>query len=63
MSDPKKLRVKLIKSPIGCLPKHRATLRALGLRRLNKSKEFAFSPALAGMVKQVDYLLQVEEKL
>ena len=61
MSDPQKLRVTLVKSPIGCLPKHRATVRALGLRRMHKSKEYPFSPSLAGMLRQVSHLLQVEE--
>ena len=61
MPNPQKLRVTLIRSPIACLPKHRATIRALGLRRMHKSKEYSFSPAVAGMIKQVSYLLRVEE--
>ena len=61
MSQAKKVRISLRKSPISCLPKHRATVRALGLRRMNKSKEHLLNPAIAGMIKQVSYLLSVEE--
>ncbi len=58
----KKLRIKLVRSTIGCVPAHRATVQALGLRKLNAVVEHAASPAILGMVRTVSYLLEVEEK-
>ena len=57
----KRLRIKLVRSPISCVPAHRATVKALGLRRLNAVVEHAASPSIVGMVKTVYYLLDVEE--
>ena len=57
----KKLRITLVKSPIACLPAHRATVKALGLRKMGAVVEHAASPAILGMVKSVSYLLDVEE--
>ncbi len=57
----KKLRITLVKSTIACLPAHRATVKALGLRKLGAVVEHAASPAILGMVKAVSYLLDVEE--
>ena len=56
-----KLRIKLIRSVIGCLPKQRATVRALGLRKIGSSTEQEKSPAVLGMVKVVAHLVSVEE--
>lgn len=56
-----KLKVTLVKSPIGAIPKHRATVAALGLRKLNKSVELPNNAATLGMVKQVRHLVKVEE--
>jgi large subunit ribosomal protein L30 len=56
-----KLRIKLIKSTIGRKPKHRATIQALGLRKLNQIVEKEDNPQMRGMIHQVGYLLQVEE--
>ncbi len=56
-----KLRIRLVRSTIGCIPSHRATVKALGLRRLNAVVEHAATPAIRGMVRKVDYLLAVEE--
>ena len=55
------VKVTLRKSPIGMVKKHRPTLEALGLRRLNQSKTFEATPQVMGMVKQLDYVLEVEE--
>ena len=41
-----KLRVTLVKSPIGAVPKHRATVEALGLRKLNKTVELPDNDAV-----------------
>ena len=56
-----KVKVTLIKSPIGAIPKHRATVAALGLKKLNKSVELPNNDATMGMVKQVQHLVKVEE--
>ncbi|MDO4633093.1 MAG: 50S ribosomal protein L30 [Eubacteriales bacterium] len=56
-----KVKVTLVKSPIGAIPKHRATVAALGLKKLNKSVELPNNEATMGMVKQVAHLVKVEE--
>lgn len=56
-----KLKVTLVKSTIGAIPKHRATVAAMGLRKLNKSVELPNNAATQGMVKQVQHLVKVEE--
>ena len=55
------VKVTLVKSPIGAIPKHRATVAALGLKKLNKSVELPNNAATMGMVKQVQHLVKVEE--
>ncbi len=55
------LKVTLVKSTIGCIPKHRRTVEALGLKKLNKTVELPNNAATKGMIKQVEYLLKVEE--
>lgn len=56
-----KLKVTLVKSPIGCVPKHKKTVEALGLRKVNKTVELPDNAAVRGMVNQVSYLVKVEE--
>ncbi len=56
-----KLKITLVKSPIGAIPKHRATVKALGLRKLNKTVEMPDNAAVRGMVQQVKHLVKVEE--
>ena len=56
-----KLKVTLGKSPIGCVPKHRRTVEALGLKKVNKTVELPDNAAVRGMVNQVSYLVKVEE--
>ena len=56
-----KLKVTLVKSPIGCVPKHRRTVEALGLKKGNKTVELPDNAAVRGMVNQVSYLVKVEE--
>ncbi|OHD74950.1 MAG: 50S ribosomal protein L30 [Spirochaetes bacterium RBG_13_68_11] len=58
---PTRLLIKLVKSPIGCKPNHRRTVKALGLRRMNAVVEKEATPAVVGMVKTVSYLLDVKE--
>ena len=56
-----KLRIKLVRSVIGSLPRQRATVRALGLRKIGSVCEQEASPAVLGMVKVVSHLVSVEE--
>ena len=55
------LKVTLVKSTIGAIPKHRATAAALGLKKLNKTVELPDNAAVRGMCKQVQHLVKVEE--
>lgn len=60
MADAKKtLKVKLVRSPIGCKTSHRDTVRGLGLRRLNSISELEDTPAVRGMINKIAYLVQV----
>lgn len=56
-----KLKVTLVKSPIGRLPKHRACVKGLGLKRMHHSVEVMATPENLGMLKKVAYLVQVTE--
>ena len=58
MAD-RKIKVRLIKGLAGCKETHRATVRGLGLRRLNHTVELADTPAVRGMINKVYYLVQV----
>ena len=51
-----KLKITLVRSTIGAIPKHRETVKALGLRKLHKSVEMPDNPAVRGMVAQVRHL-------
>ena len=59
MSD-KKIKVTLVKSVIGTKQDHRATVRGLGLRKLNSSAELLDTPTVRGMIQKVQYLVKVE---
>jgi large subunit ribosomal protein L30 len=56
----KKVKVTLVKSLIGTKESHRATVRGLGLRRLNSSSELKDTLAVRGMINKVSYLLKCE---
>ena len=56
-----KLKITLVKSPIGAIPKHKKTVEALGLKKLNKTVEMPDNEAVRGMVWQVKHLVKVEE--
>lgn len=56
----KKLKVTLVKSIIGTKRDHRATVRGLGLRRLNSSATLEDTPAVRGMINKVAYLVKCE---
>ena len=56
-----KLRITQVRSQIGQTARHRGTLRALGLGRIGKTNELEDGPVLAGMLRKVRHLVQVEE--
>ena len=56
-----KLRITLVKSPIGAIPKQRATVEALGLGKMHKTVEMPDNAATRGMIQQVQHLVKVEE--
>jgi large subunit ribosomal protein L30 len=55
------LKVTQVRSSIGTKPKHRGTLRALGLRRLGQSNVLPDRPEIRGMIARVPHLVSVEE--
>lgn len=57
----KKLRITYVKSSIGYSVRHKATIRALGLRRLNQTVIQEDTPVVRGMLAKVNHLVQVEE--
>ena len=57
----KKLKITLVKSPIGAVPKNKKTVEAVGLRKLNKTVEMPDNEAVRGMIRQVRHLVKVEE--
>ena len=60
MAKKKTVKVTLVKSPIGTLPKHKLCLQGLGLRRMHQSVEVEDTPAVRGMINKVNYMLGVE---
>ena len=56
-----KLKITLVKSTIGAVPKHKKTVEAMGLRKLNKTVELPDNAATRGMIQQVQHLVKVEE--
>lgn len=61
MSDVKQLRVKLVRSTIGCEKSQRDTVRSLGLRRINQQVTVPGTPQVRGMLFKVRHLVEVEE--
>ena len=60
MAD-KKLKITLVKSTIGAVPKNRATVESMGLRKLNSFVVLPDNAATRGQIRQVSHLLKVEE--
>lgn len=56
-----RVKVTLVRSIIGESRRTRATVRALGLRRLNSSREHVLTPQIEGMLRQVAHLVKVEK--
>ena len=61
MAEQKMLKVTLVKSPIGAVPKHKATVQSMGLRKLNKSIVLPDNAATRGQIQQIKHLVKVEE--
>ncbi len=59
MAEKKTLTVKLVRSVAGTRESHRATVRSLGLRKLNSTRTLEDTPAVRGMITKVAYLVQV----
>jgi large subunit ribosomal protein L30 len=59
MSEKKTVKVKLVRSVAGTHVSHRATVRGLGLRKLNSVSELEDTPAVRGMINKVSYLVLV----
>jgi len=59
--EEKVVRVTLVKSPIGYSKRHKGTVRALGLRRMNQTVEHVDTPVLRGMIARVAHLVEVED--
>ena len=54
------IKVMLVKSVIGRIESHKATVKGLGLRRMHHTVELQDTPAIRGMINTVGYLLKVE---
>ena len=61
MSDSKRIRVRQVRSAIGYNRKQRASLRGLGIRRMNQTVEVADTPSTRGLIGKVTHLVVVEE--
>lgn len=59
MTDQKTIKVQLVRSPIGTHVSHRATVRGLGLRKLNSISELQDTPAVRGMINKISYLVKI----
>lgn len=59
MTTQNTVKLKLVRSPIGCKQSHRDTVRGLGLRKLNSVSELEDTPAVRGMINKVSYLVKV----
>jgi len=54
------VKITLLKSPIGTLPRHKLCLQGLGLRRVHQSVEVEDTPAVRGMIGKISYMLAVD---
>lgn len=61
MTTKKTLRIKQVRSGISSTKRQKATLRSLGLRKLNQTVETVDNPAIRGMIAKVSHLITVEE--
>ena len=61
MADQKMLKITLVKSTIGQVPKNRATVAAMGLRKINQTVELPDNAATRGQIQKVRHMVKVEE--
>lgn len=61
MAKKNKIKITLVKSPIGYSKRQKGTLRALGLRRMNHTVEHEDTPVIRGMIAKVGHMVNVEE--
>ncbi len=61
MAEQKMLKITLVKSTIGAVPKHKKTVQSMGLRKLNKSIVLPDNDATRGQIQQIRHLIKVEE--
>jgi len=59
--EEKKLKITLVKSPIGAIPKHRKTVESMGLRKLNHFVVLPDNASTRGQINQICHLVKVEE--
>jgi large subunit ribosomal protein L30 len=60
-AEGKTIKVTLVRSPIGFPEPQKATVRALGFRRLNQTRELEDSPVVRGMIAKVIHMIRIEE--
>jgi large subunit ribosomal protein L30 len=60
-SKEKTIKVTLVRSPIGALPRHRECVRGLGLKRMHQTVELEDTPSVRGMVNKINYMVRVED--
>lgn len=60
MAQGKRVKVTQVRSLIGTKPEHRASVRGLGLRRINHTVDLEDTPAVRGMINKVSYLVKCE---
>ncbi len=53
------IKVQLVRSPIGTHESHRATVRGLGLRKVNSVSELEDTPSVRGMINKIRYLVKI----
>ncbi len=61
MENKKKIRVTLIRSPIGAQPRHRECVRGLGLKRMHQTVTLEDTPSVRGMANKINHMVRVEE--
>lgn len=57
----KQIKVTLIRSPIGALPRHRDCVRGLGLKRMHQTVTLEDTPSVRGMANKINHMVRVEE--
>jgi large subunit ribosomal protein L30 len=60
MAESKTVKVRLVKGLRGCQARHRLSVKALGLNKINDVRELKDSPSVRGLINQLHYLVRVE---